>query len=100
MFIRRKLKFPPFHRTMANVSGLRGMKNAVFRKTINMKSVGIVLLVIGIGMILIKGFSVTTEKKIIDAGPIQVNKKENHWVGWPTYLGAVIAVAGVILVVG
>jgi hypothetical protein len=85
---------------MANVSGLCGMKNAVFPKTINMKSVGIVLLVIGIGMILVKGFSVTTEKKIIDAGPIQVNKKENHWVGWPTYLGAVIAVAGVILVVG
>lgn len=74
------------------------MKNAVFRKTMRMKNLGIVLIVIGIGMILVKGFSVTTEKKIIDAGPIQVNKKENHWIGWPTYIGAAVAVAGVFLV--
>jgi drug/metabolite transporter (DMT)-like permease len=67
-------------------------------KNTHMKTLGFVLIIAGIAMIVVKGFSVQTEKKIIDAGPIQVNKKENRWVGWPTYAGAVVAVIGVVLV--
>lgn len=63
-----------------------------------MKTLGIVLIVVGIAMIVIKGFSVTTEKKVVDLGPLEVNKKENKWIGWPTYAGAAIAVIGAILV--
>ncbi|GGH69369.1 drug/metabolite transporter (DMT)-like permease [Filimonas zeae] len=63
-----------------------------------MKTLGIVLIVVGIAMIVIKGFSVTTEKKVVDLGPLEVNKKENKWIGWPTYAGAAVAVIGVILV--
>jgi hypothetical protein len=64
-----------------------------------MKTFGIILIVVGIAMILIKGFSVTTEKEVVDIGPLEVNKKENKWIGWPTYAGAVIAVVGVVMVV-
>ena len=64
-----------------------------------MKTLGLVLIVVGIVMIIIKGFSVQTEKKLIDAGPVQVDKKENRWIGWPTYAGAVVAVIGVVLVI-
>ncbi len=63
-----------------------------------MKTLGIILIVAGIAMIIIRGFSVQTEKKVIDAGPIQVNRKENKWIGWPTYAGAVVAVIGVVIV--
>jgi drug/metabolite transporter (DMT)-like permease len=63
-----------------------------------MKTFGLVLIIIGIAMILVKGFSVTTEKKVVDLGPIEINKKENKWIGWPTYAGVVIAVAGTLLV--
>ncbi len=63
-----------------------------------MKTLGIVLIVVGIAMIIIKGFSVTTEKKVVDLGPVEVNKKENKWIGWPTYAGAAVAVIGVVLV--
>ena len=69
------------------------------RKPFSMKTFGIILIVVGIAMILIRGFSVQTEKKVVDVGPLQVNKKENRWIGWPTYAGAVIAVVGVIMVV-
>lgn len=65
-----------------------------------MKSVGWILIVIGIAMILIRGFNIPVEKNIIDAGPIQVNKTENKWFGWPTIAGAAVAVVGAILVVG
>ena len=63
-----------------------------------MKTFGIILIVIGIAMIVIRGFSVQTEKKVVDLGPVEVNKKENHWVGWPVYAGGIIIVAGIVLV--
>jgi len=63
-----------------------------------MKTLGIVLIIAGIAMILIKGFSVQTEKKVVDLGPVEVNKKENKWIGWPTYAGAVVGVIGLALV--
>lgn len=63
-----------------------------------MKAFGIILIVIGIAMIVIRGFSVQTEKKVVDLGPVEVNKKENHWVGWPVYAGGIIIVAGIVLV--
>ncbi len=64
-----------------------------------MKTVGWVLIALGVIMILIKGFSVPVKKNIVDAGPIQVSKTENKWIGWPTYAGCLIAVIGVVIVV-
>jgi hypothetical protein len=64
-----------------------------------MKTLGIILLVIGIGMIVIRGFSVTTEKKIVDLGPVEINKKENKWIGWPTYAGGLVALVGAVVLV-
>jgi hypothetical protein len=63
-----------------------------------MKTFGIILIVAGIAMILIRGFSVVTEKKVVDVGPLEVNKKENKWIGWPTYAGAAVAIIGVVIV--
>lgn len=64
-----------------------------------MKTAGWVLIVIGIVMIFIRGFSVPVEKNVVDVGPIHVNKTENKWIGWPTYAGGILAVVGVVLVV-
>ena len=68
-------------------------------KRTHMKTLGIILIVIGIVMVLIRGFSVTTEKEVLDVGPVEVNKKENRWIGWPTYAGGIIAVVGVVLLI-
>lgn len=65
----------------------------------NMKTAGWILIAIGIIMILVKGFSVPVEKKVVDLGPVQINKTENKWIGWPTYAGGLLAVIGVVLVV-
>ena len=64
-----------------------------------MKTAGWILIVIGIVMILIRGFTVPVEKNVVDVGPIEINKTENKWIGWPTYAGAIIAAIGVVLVV-
>ncbi len=63
-----------------------------------MKTFGVILIVVGIAMILIRGFSVVTEKEVVDLGPLEVNKKENKWIGWPTYAGAAVAIVGVVMV--
>ena len=49
-------------------------------------------------MLIFRGFSVQTEKKVVDLGPLEVNKKENKWIGWPVYAGGIAIVAGIILV--
>ncbi|MGN6196746.1 MAG: hypothetical protein ACTHOB_17535 [Ginsengibacter sp.] len=63
-----------------------------------MKTAGWILIALGIIMIIIKGVSIPEKKTIIDAGPIQVNKTENHWYGWPTYAGGVLAIVGIVMV--
>jgi hypothetical protein len=64
-----------------------------------MKTVGLILIAIGILMILIRGFNVPVKKNIVDVGPVEINKTENKWIGWPTYAGAIIAVAGMVLII-
>jgi hypothetical protein len=63
-----------------------------------MRTLGIVLLILGIAMIIVKGFTVTTEKNIVDVGPLKIDKKENRWIGWPTYAGGILALAGAVLI--
>lgn len=62
-----------------------------------MKVLGIVLIIAGIAMIVFRGFSVQTQKKVVDIGPVEINKKENKWIGWPTYAGGLVAIGGVVL---
>jgi hypothetical protein len=64
-----------------------------------MKTFGMILIVVGIIMILIRGFNIPVEKNVVDIGPLEINKTENKWIGWPTYAGGILAVIGVILVV-
>ena len=64
-----------------------------------MKTAGWILIVLGIVMILVRGFTVPVKKTLVDVGPIQINKTENKWVGWPTYAGGIVTLAGVVLVV-
>jgi hypothetical protein len=64
-----------------------------------MKTAGWILIVLGIVMILVRGFTVPVKKNVVDVGPIEINKTENKWIGWPTYAGGLIAVVGVVLVV-
>jgi len=67
-----------------------------------MKPAGIVgLILIGIGIIAFAygGFHYTTEKKVVDLGPLQVNKQEEHNVPFPPILGGICVVGGIVLVV-
>ena len=62
-----------------------------------MRTFAIVLIVIGILMLIIPGVTFTKKEKVVDAGPVEISKKENETVNWPWYAGAVVTVAGVAL---
>jgi hypothetical protein len=63
-----------------------------------MKIVGIVLIVLGLACCFLEDLVYKQEEKVIDLGPLEVNKKENKWIGWPVYAGGIAILAGVILV--
>jgi hypothetical protein len=64
-----------------------------------MKALGIALIIIGIVMMVFRSINFTTEKKVADVGPLQINKEENKTVNWPLYAGIVVTAAGVVVLV-
>jgi hypothetical protein len=52
------------------------------------RTIGVVLLAVGILMLVYSGFTYTKKEKVIDAGPIQVSADKQHTVNWPPYAGA------------
>jgi hypothetical protein len=60
--------------------------------------VGLVLVVIGIAGLVLGRFSYTTDRKVIDVGPITASVAEQHNVDIPDIAGVGAIVAGVLLV--
>lgn len=64
-----------------------------------MKTIGIVLIIIGIVMMVFRSINFTQEKKVADLGPLEINKQEEKTVNWPLYAGIIVTVAGVVVLV-
>lgn len=64
-----------------------------------MKALGIVLIAAGILMLVFGKLSFTKEEKVVDIGPLEINKKEKKTVNWPDYAGGIAIVAGIIVLV-
>lgn len=64
-----------------------------------MRTIGIILILLGVAGFLVEAVSWTTSEEILDAGPVEVEKQERKTIP-VTPLAAGIAVAGgVVLVV-
>ncbi len=61
------------------------------------KTIGIVLLALGIVMLIWTGFTYTKKEKVIDAGPIQVSADRQKTVNWPPYAGGILVIGGIVL---
>jgi drug/metabolite transporter (DMT)-like permease len=62
------------------------------------KTIGMILIVLGIIMTVYTGFNIQTTKKVVDIGPIEINKEENNPVKWKPIVGILIIVVGGVLV--
>jgi hypothetical protein len=65
----------------------------------NLTMVGIVLVVLGIAGLIFENVKFTETKKVVDFGPIQVTKEEQHNVPIPTIAGIVAVIAGLGIIV-
>ena len=63
------------------------------------RTIGAILLVVGILMVVFTGFSFTKKEKVVDAGPIQISADKEHNVNWPPYAGGIIAIVGLVMLV-
>ena len=61
--------------------------------------VGIILIIIGIVGFAMGGFSFTHEKKVVDAGPVQINHQKTETVPISPILSTIALIGGVGLVV-
>lgn len=63
-----------------------------------MKTLGLVLIVLGLVMTTITGFNLVTRKKVVDLGSVEINKEEKTPVYWSPVLGGILLVTGIVLV--
>ncbi len=64
----------------------------------NTRTIGIVLVVIGLIMMIYTGFTYVTSEKVVDLGPLEVNKEESHPVQWSPIIGGLLLVGGIVLI--
>ncbi len=62
------------------------------------RTIGIVLIIVGIAMLIWTGFTYTKKEKVVDAGPLQVSVDKKHSVSWPPYAGGILLIGGIIIV--
>jgi len=63
------------------------------------RTLGAVLLILGVVMLIWTGFSYTKKEKVVDAGPVQISADKEKTVNWPPYAGGILAVVGIVLLI-
>jgi len=63
------------------------------------KTLGIILIALGLFGLAWGGFTYTTREKVVDIGPIHATRDEKHNVPLPPIAGAVALIGGVVLLV-
>ena len=63
------------------------------------KTLGVVLIALGLIGLIWGGFSYTTRQRVADVGPLHASRDKTHTVPLPPVLGAVSLVGGVALLV-
>lgn len=62
-----------------------------------MKILGIILVVIGGIMTVFTGFNLTTRKKVVDVGSVEIRRKEKTPVYWSPVTGGIVAAVGILI---
>lgn len=64
-----------------------------------MRTIGIILILLGIAGFLVEAISWTTSEEILDMGPVEVEKQEQRTVPVTPVAAGIAVVSGVVLVV-
>jgi len=64
-----------------------------------LKTLGIILIVLGIVALIFQGITYTKREKVIDVGPIHATADEKKTIPLPPVLGGIALVGGIVLLV-
>jgi uncharacterized membrane protein YidH (DUF202 family) len=68
-------------------------------KAIVSRTLGVILIALGLAGLIWGGFTWTTTKKIVDIGPIHATREQTHKIPLPPMVGALAFIGGVVLLV-
>ncbi|MCW9064875.1 MAG: hypothetical protein OQJ78_01160 [Ignavibacteriaceae bacterium] len=67
----------------------------------NTKTIGIIIMAVGLLMTLYTGFNYVTREKVVDIGGIEITADKNNTVDWGPFVGiGVIVIGGVVFLAG
>jgi hypothetical protein len=61
--------------------------------------VGIILIALGVIALAYQGITYTTKERVVDIGPLKVDKEKEKTIPLPPVLGGVAVAAGVVLMI-
>ncbi len=64
------------------------------------RTIGLILMLVGIALWVWTGFNYTKKEKIVDAGAIELSVDKQKTVSWPPYLGGIVLIAGIVVWIG
>jgi hypothetical protein len=64
----------------------------------NTRTLGIVIVVIGIMMIVYTGFDFITTERLVDLGPVRIDKERNNFIQWPPVVGIVLLIGCIVTI--
>jgi len=63
-----------------------------------MKTTGIFIIILGLGLTIFTAFTFFTKEKVVDIGKIEISADKPHRIKWSPLIGiAVMAVGGIVL---
>jgi len=64
-----------------------------------LRTVGIVLIILGVVALIFQGITYTTHKDVINVGPIHATAEQKKTIPLPPVLGGIALVGGIVLLV-
>ena len=62
------------------------------------RTLGIILIALGVVGLAWGGFTYTTKEKVVDIGPVDISRDKTHSVPLPPVFGAVLLIGGIAIV--
>lgn len=59
----------------------------------------ITMIVVGILMIAFTSLNFVTSDRVVDVGPLHLDKEQNHFFQWSPIIGVVLLLAGVVVLI-
>ena len=67
----------------------------------NAKTIGLIIIGIGLIMTLYTGFNYVTKEKVVDIGSVEITADKDHTASWSPFIGiGIMVIGGVVFLYG